>query len=457
MHTNEPTNPNPNPNDDLQGILDRFFARTASGITPGLGTVTRLLSRLGDPQHDIPAIHVAGTNGKGSTCAIIERLLREAGLRTGLNTSPHLVRFNERIRFNGKPIDDAQLAALAAELEALDPFDPVALADDGSNERADANRPCTFFELATALAYTAFAREPVDVSVIEVGLGGTHDATNVITPLLSVITPVSIDHTEFLGEDLAGIAAEKAGIIKPGRTVVTTHQDPIAADVIKTTTADQEAGPLHFAPEEVRIIDMPKPNGSMLQQLLFTDGFLTAPFHFPLRGAYQRQNLVTAAVAARLALKELDRPLSPESWATALAKVSWYGRFHRLHFGFGPPIFIDGAHNPAGASALLETLDQDFPDRPIAWIVGCLRDKKLHEILTIWSPRMETGNRVYAVPINHHRGMTSQELALALPNTEVLELPDALEAARSWAAENDAIVMIAGSLYLLGQVLRECR
>lgn len=402
--------------DGLEARLERFFARRAAGIKPGLGTIHRLLKALDHPERAAPVVHVAGTNGKGSTCAAIEAQLRRAGLKTGMFTSPHLVRFNERIRIDGQEISDASLAELAADLEEVDA------------RRNPDERPATFFELSTAMAYEAFRRAKVDVSVIEVGLGGRWDATNVITPVVSVITRIGYDHTDYLGDRLHDIANEKAGIIKREVPVVASPQDPEAAIVLESIAAARFSPLTWSQPEDV------------------PDKLREA---WPLPGAHQRENLATAIHAADLALASLGRSLSPSERQNALASVHWPARFQILQSS--PILILDAAHNPAGATALRQTLDALHAKRKVAWVMAFMADKDAPAMLAILRERMDAA---WLVPLDMRRAAEADQLQAWVPMATVCPLSEAMAASLAWAAEQDAIVCVAGSLYLAGEVLK---
>jgi len=409
---------------ELDAILQRFFARTAAGIVPGLDAIKRRLEKLDHPERAFKVVHVAGTNGKGSTAATIERLLREAGLRTGLFTSPHLVRFNERIRIDGEEIDDEQLAKLAFELEQID---------------ADcAGRPATFFELATAIGYTAFARADVDVAIIETGLGGRWDATNVIVPEVSVITRIGMDHTGFLGDTLTQIASEKAGIIKQGVPVVCSVQEPEALMVIEAVAASRFCE-LHLSgPDD-------------LDQLP-----AEAAESWPLRGAHQRENLASAVVATKVLLERLELELSSEQWQSGLAGVQWPARFQTLHDE--PLVVLDAAHNPNGARALRRTLDALHPDTPIAWVMAFMGDKDCSGMLKALGDRLfpkdHKQSAIWLVPLEMRRAANAETLKNLVPVAIVAPLEEAVADASAWALEHQGMVCIAGSLYLAGEVLK---
>ena len=409
--------------------LEAFFARRAAGIEPGLESIRALLELLGHPERKLRCVHVAGTNGKGSTAAMLERLFRQAGLRTGLYTSPHLVRFHERVRIDGVEIDDGALAARLDEVEAADARNPV--------------RPATFFEMSTAIAFQHFAVAGVDLAVIETGLGGRWDATNVIDPCCSVVTRVSRDHTGYLGEDLAGIAAEKAGILKPGRPGVSAPQEETVRRVLLDAAKEKEAA-LTFA-EEVASYGG---DGGTLEVF----GRRIESVELSLRGPHQAQNLITAAAAAHLVLADLDRGLDDAGWRAALADLCWPGRFQVVE---GDPVLVvDGAHNPAGAEALRRALAEEWPGRDVVWILGFLADKDVEAMLRAFGP---APGRVWFVPLPQRRSMTAEELGALMSGARVADLDRALTEAAACARGRDAVLCLSGSLYLVGEWMQKKR
>jgi len=284
------------------------------GFQPGLGTTRRLAALAGDPQERLRFIHVAGTNGKGSTCALLESVYRKAGLKVGLYTSPHLVRFGERIQVGRVPIADTDLARHVAELKAL----------------ADTMTP-TFFEFTTVLALRYLAEQHVDLVIWETGLGGRLDATNIVTPLASVVTNVAFDHQRVLGDTIAAIASEKAGIIKPGVPVVTAAEDPDALAII-----------VHKAKElDAPVITLGEPEIARFNA------------EIPLLGRHQRANAALAAATVRLLRFVL--PVDDTQLREGLAEVSWPGRLQVVRRG-AQTLVLDGAHNPAGIAALRTAL-----------------------------------------------------------------------------------------------------
>jgi dihydrofolate synthase/folylpolyglutamate synthase len=402
--------------------LDRLHSLYPKLIDLKLDRLLRLLADLGDPHLRLPpVIHVAGTNGKGSACAFIRAIAEAAGLRAHVYTSPHLVRFNERIRLAGALVTDEALAAALDEIEAV-----------------NAGNQITVFEAITAAAFLLFARAPAELSVLEVGLGGRFDATNVIAaPRVAAITAISLDHQDFLGDRLSLIAAEKAGIIKPGTTVVTGLQAPEAFAEIAKAAAAQGAALLA--------------RGRDWEIAETASGLRFGPTNLPkpaLLGAHQVDN----AGIAIAALRASGLSIPETAYAEGLRNAEWPARLQRLNgglLGLAPPgteIWLDGAHNPAGAMALAAQLDAWAG--PTTLLVGMKQSKDVVEFL---APLLKRAARVYAVaePGQH----------LALPVAKIIEAsggvaipgPDIAGALRQLS--HPGRVLICGSLYLAGEVL----
>ncbi|MEJ2501698.1 MAG: bifunctional folylpolyglutamate synthase/dihydrofolate synthase [Gemmatimonadota bacterium] len=335
-------------------LLDRLFPRLTGGIRWGLGRTRRMLAGAGDPHTAYPTVHVGGTNGKGSVAAIIESVLRHHGLRTGLYTSPHLVDFRERIRIDGSLIPETELLAAARSLwPAIEREAP------------------SFFEAATVIGFLAMARAGVDVAVVEVGMGGRLDSTNVVTPDATVITNVARDHAQYLGEDLESIAAEKAGIIKPGVPVVTGESDPSVLAVLERVAGERGA-PLEVVPPPVTELDA---RGTTVT-LDTVWGPLSV--RVPLTGRHQAQNL---AVAVRT-LERLPASRRPSRAAVVAgaAATHWPGRLQRERIE-GVTWLFDVAHNAAGVGSLRAALpDLHLPEPRVA-VVGVLGDKDWERML----------------------------------------------------------------------------
>lgn len=425
----------------LQSDLERLFTRTGHGIKFGLEPTAALLHRLGDPQTALAHVHVAGTNGKGSVCALIESVLRAAGHRTALYTSPHLVRFNERIRVKGQPIDDGALAAVFRDIEAA----------DRAQAATPGGRELTFFEFTTALAFEYFRRVGAQICVLETGMGGRLDATNVVTPLVAVITRIDLEHTAFLGKTLTEIAGEKAGIIKPGRPVVCGQMTEEARTVIRRVA--HERGARFIAVEEAVGVRRMAQTWDGQKVKIETANASYPPITVPLLGAHQLENIALAA-----ATLELLNDLSPFGWddkrlRTGLADVQWPGRCQVLERQ--PITLLDVAHNPNGATALAATLRELAGKTPVGLVCGMLGDKDAGGFFKALAPHVQ---KCWAVPLPSERNMPAAQLRAAIETAglkaDFQSLENALAAARAWAVQNQGLVCIAGSLVLAGEVLR---
>jgi dihydrofolate synthase/folylpolyglutamate synthase len=424
-----------------------LFALRRFGWRLGLQTVRHLLDLLGSPEATVPSVHIGGTNGKGSTAAMLSAILQAAGHRTGLYTSPHLLSFTERIRVNGAPIGEVEVARLTGELRDLCTahFAHVPI----PNPPSDRLPHPTFFELTTAMAFQHFAQQMVEMAVIEVGLGGRFDATNVITPQVAVVTNVSLEHQEYLGRTLPEIAREKAGIIKPGVPVVTAAQGE-ALEVIRQTAAER------CAP----LIRIPETYAATIRAAGF-DGLtfdLAGPtrryegLHVPLAGRHQVENAV-AAVAAAEVLNARGVPVGDEAIRRGLQATRWPGRLQIV--GERPRILLDGAHNPAGADALAAFLadHRSCLDRLIL-VFGVLRDKDWESMLALLGPLAH--QTILAHP-PADRGADPHDLVTAdryCAKVDIAADPgEGLARARAEARPEDTI-LVTGSLYMVAAALR---
>jgi dihydrofolate synthase / folylpolyglutamate synthase len=381
----------------------------------GLENVTEALKSLGDPQRAFPVVHVAGTNGKGSTCAMIDAAARMAGSKTGLYTSPHLVEPTERIQIGGKPISREQF------VEAFERVHQVGMRME--------THP-TYFETVTAMAFLAFRDANVDLAIVEVGLGGRLDATNVVDPRLTVITPVDFDHEAFLGSSLEQIAAEKAGILKRGAMTVVAPQRPEAHAVISARADELSLTPDYVREEECLNVRI-QPHGS---QFDFRGRHLTCP----LAGPHQVVNAATAAAA----LQHLD--ISP----AGIARARWPGRLEIV--AHDPEIILDGAHNPAGARALAAHIQRFYYGRTIWLIYGAMRDKSVQEITEVLFP---LATHVIVTSPKFARALRPEALAEASDHSSIQvaeDLSRAVEVVRAAARPSD-VVFVTGSLYLVGE------
>lgn len=406
----------------------------------GLGNITALASALGDPHLAAPCAHIAGTNGKGSTAAMLESILRAAGLRTGLYTSPHLERINERIRINGRDISDEDFAAVwtrvQASIESL-----MASGKLGAHP--------TFFECITAMAFLAFAEHGVEFAVYEVGMGGRLDATNIVRAEVAIITSIDFDHENFLGHSIQEIAGEKSGIIKPGAWVVSAAQRAEARAVIAQRS--QELGArLTEVDDAWRVEGVQSSNGRYRATVAPAAGERTLSIEPNLAGRFQIRNALTAAAAASL-LAERGFRLDENAIVRGIADARWLGRLERLREQ--PDVYLDGTHNPAGAREVREFWRENFADRRILLIYGAMRDKAVDEIAGSLFPLADT---VILTEPRQSRALSAAALAemvghLARRLAVAPDPAEALERALEMAAPEDA-VFATGSLYLVGDL-----
>ena len=390
-----------------------------------LDRIRALLAQIGNPQDRCRYIHVAGTNGKGSTCAMLASSLRVAGYRTGLYTSPHLVDPRERIQIDGEQISEAAW---------VEGFEQVHAASETLLAREEIDAHPSFFETVTAMAFCAFARAGAEVVVLEVGLGGRLDATNVIVPEVAVITPVDFDHEAFLGSAIESIAAEKAGILKAGRPAVFAAQRPEALGVLEHKALELAVPVTHSS--AWRIEDLVSDRFGSRFTLVADEEI---PVVCPLAGAHQVENARTAAAA--LAVFGVSAPAIREG----IARAVWPGRLERI--GFDPAFILDGAHNPAGARALAAYIKEFFADEPVRIVYGAMRDKAVEEVTnTLFSLAQE----VIVTAPDQPRALNPESLAEITehPNLKIAAtLPEAIDLARA----NPMTTFITGSLFLVGE------
>ncbi len=427
--------------------LDRRWPE--SRIEPSLTRIAALVDLLGSPQRSYPVLHIAGTNGKTSVARMLDALLSRTGLRVGRYTSPHLQRATERISLDGAPISPQRYADAYHDIE---PY--VALVDAGSPV------PMSKFEVLTGMAFAAFADAPVDAAVVEVGLGGSWDATNVADGVVAVVAPVAVDHVNYLGSDIAGIAAEKAGIIKPGSVAVLAQQPPEVARVLAARSVEVDAT---VAREglEFGVLQRDLAVGGQQLRLQGLGGVYDEVF-LPLYGAHQSRNAVLALAAAEAffgagAHRSLDIDVVRDAFAT----VTVPGRLERVRTA--PSVLLDGAHNPHGARALAAALRADFAFRRLVAVVGMMREKDAHGILAELEPVVD---EVVITTGSSRRAMDVDDLAAAARETfgesqvrVERRLTDAIQAAITSVEELDpssdrisgAGVVITGSVAMVGE------
>jgi dihydrofolate synthase/folylpolyglutamate synthase len=403
-----------------RNAIEYLYGLRLFGAKFGLENTLKLAALAGHPHERLRSIHVAGTNGKGSTCAMLEGIYRQAGLRVGLFTSPHLVHFSERIQVNRTPISEADVIRLVNEFRSL------------LGEFPTEAHP-TFFEVVLVMALHYFVEQKCELVILETGLGGRLDATNIVTPLASVITNVQFDHQRWLGHSIGAIAAEKAGIIKPGVPVITGASEPEALPVIQDT-----ARRLRCPLTQVTAEHTQHPPVSEME--------------LPLLGWHQKFN-AAVAVATVEALQE-QLPVSDAALRKGLASVHWPGRLQLVVRPSGQKLLLDGAHNPAGAATLCAALAEHFPHQKPALILGILDDKDWHLMCEILAP---AASRVVCVPLNSDHTMSPATLAAACRRVNPSAETDICDSVRqALQALSDApFVLIAVSLYLIGEALEE--
>jgi dihydrofolate synthase/folylpolyglutamate synthase len=405
-----------------------------------LENITVLSERLGRPDRAYPSAHIAGTNGKGSTAAFLESILRQAGFHTGLNTSPHLEKINERIRVDGKEISDSDFAEALTRIQAL--IEELLAAG-----RLRAHP--TYFECVTAMAFQYFAESRVDFGVFEVGLGGRLDATNILTPSISLISRIDFDHENFLGHSLREIASEKAGILKKGVTVVLAQQRSEVLEVI-LRRAKELGCPIVEPSLAYRVEHESLLNGCVRAQITEIGTGWTATLAPQLPGRFQLQNAMNAVAAARnLSVRGYRIP--QEAIEQGIASAVWLGRLEKLQSR--PDIYVDGAHNPGAARELAAFWEENFAGRKISLLYGALRDKAVDEIAGLLFP--QAAEVVFTEPRTSRAISASQlsEIAahLAAHSSVIADAEQAFDYLVSKARPEDA-VFVTGSLYLVGQL-----
>lgn len=388
------------------------------GAKLGLDNTFQLAARIGNPQQHLRFIHVAGTNGKGSVCAMLESIYRASGLKVGLFTSPHLVSFSERIQVNRQLIPAADVAHLVEEFQsALKEFPSEA-------------HP-TFFEVVTVMALKYFADQQCDLVIWETGMGGRLDATNIVTPLASVITTIDLDHEKWLGHSLSQIAAEKGGIIKPHTPVIVGEQKPEPIHVLQEIAARQGSPFIRTTPDDLKRTPLDS-------------------IQLPLLGDHQKQNAALALKVARVLSPQI--PVSDDDARSGLMTVTWPGRMQLVRPGPGRTLILDGAHNPVGAEILRAALQKHFSGMLVTLILGALQDKNWQMMCRTLAP---LAGRIRFVPVKSERSadpVALQNFAAQLnPYAEIRASSSVKEALD--ATLHDPLVVITGSLYLVGEAL----
>jgi len=415
---------------DYSRSLDYLYGLQKFGMVFGLAQVSKILEAIGNPHEEIQTIHIGGTNGKGSTAAMMASILQREGYRIGLYTSPHLIRFTERIKVNGVEIEEKEVAGLTAWMR----------------ERVEASGitdPFTFFDFTTAMALLYFSQRRVDLALLEVGLGGRLDSTNVIDPLFSIVTNIAKDHEEVLGRSLLKIAQEKAGIIKQGKPLITAATQPRVLELF-AKLCRKKGAPLYRVGKDFRC--EPAGDGDLhyegLRRKLWG-------VHLNLSGSHQFVNATTALGAMEI-LEDLGYPVSAEAMVEGLGEVQWPGRLEMI--STLPRVVLDGAHNPAGAGVLREALENEYSYDRLIFVMGIMKDKDIRSILQTLVP---LADHIILSRPHTERASSPAELVRTLgihgKKAEIIEtLPQAIEKGLSMTRKKD-LLCITGSLYTVGE------
>ncbi len=416
--------------DRYQETIRFLYSLERFGILLGLENITGLLAQMGDPQRTFPAVHVAGSNGKGSTCAFVYHILREAGVNVALYTSPHLNDFRERVRLNGELVSKAAIIDSAEKVSAV--YDP---------------KRTTFFEFTTAMAFDCIARMKPEIAIVEVGLGGRLDATNTVDSKVTVITDISREHEDYLGVGLASVAREKAGIIKPGIPLVTGASRKEARDVILRVASDASAPVGEFGKDFSGKRTGTRQFTYRSSDLVMEDLGLSMP------GSHQIKN-ASLAVAVIERLQEQGFPISNEAIRNGLMDTRFPGRFELLRTA--PDVIIDGAHTPEGMRLLRSTFKKVYPGKKPLMLLGALRDKNYDALTKIIVP---LAREVTCVAPQGERALNEEELrdlvnAYGVPADTAPSIREGFEKLLAKASQDD-VILAAGSLYMIGPV-RQC-
>ncbi len=426
---------------EYQNVLDYLYSFVDYSLTRNLqfsaekfdlSRMSELLNYLGDPHRKYPVIHVAGTKGKGSTAAMIAAVLQAAGYKTGFYISPHLEDFCERIQINRHNIPPSRLVEVVNQIKSA----------------VNKIERLTTFELTTAAGFLYFAEEKVDVAVVEVGLGGRLDATNLVDPLVSVITSISLDHTKVLGDTLEKIAKEKAGIIKAGRPVVSSPQKPEAMRAIEQIAAARNSQLIVSDREyQVEVLERSLAYQRLHIQPRKTSGQDALEVQLPLLGDHQIENALTALCALDQANQQ-GLTISRPSIQSGLSRVYWEGRFELLNLH--PPIVVDAAHNRYSALKLIQTVDQYFPNQPLILVFGASDDKDIAGMLAELLPRADEVIFTQSIHPRSYRADQLFELAseYSLPKWVIVPLEEAMEQAIHRIHSEDTLLLITGSIFV---------
>lgn len=406
---------------------EKWNVESDSSIKPGLESIQTALERLDDPHLKLRVVHVAGTNGKGSTIAFLEQIALLHGLSVGKFTSPCIVDVHDQIQVNGKPIQPYQMDRLFQQMK-----------------KAGLSGLLTDFELLTCAAFLHFANEPVDLVLLETGMGGLEDSTNVVNPLVSVITSIALEHTQFLGNTIEQIAHHKAGIIKYGKPAIIGRLPKEAYDVVEQKTSMEKA-PLYAYGEDFAV-----QQDEMGEVYICAEGNITiGGLSRKMRGNHQRENMALAITAFLETARNFPLEVNVDSIREAVRRTTLPGRFEQVF----PNVYFDGAHNPASIEKLVETIKQQFPDEAVRFVVGMARDKEIEKALRM----LETvSDEFYFTDFQNPRALKAKDLLLLSKagKKEILEHPVSfIKSAKSF----DGITVVTGSLYLLAEIRNQLK
>jgi dihydrofolate synthase / folylpolyglutamate synthase len=428
-------------------VLEELMKRVPENkIRPRLEPTKRAVELLGDPQRSYRVIHITGTNGKTSTTRFIERILREHGLRTGRFTSPHLLKFTERMAIDGEPVSDEVLYGVYVDIEPILELVDLELA-------AQSEAPLTFFEALSVLGFAVFADAPVDVLVLEVGMGGAWDSTNVADGDVAVFTPVGLDHMDRLGNTISEIAETKSGIIKQGALVVTSNQSAEAIQVLKRVSSEKAEGLFELGSD----FFVESHEATTTGQRVSVSGLAGkyGPYEAPVFGIHQSANLAVAIAAVEAFLGGGKVPIADDVLRSAVADLSSPGRLQLVRAE--PALLLDGAHNPAGAKTLAVSLKSEFSEKPLVGLLAVLSDK---DVAGVFGELAGCFERLVVTESTSNRSLeisALEAIADEQSGTSVEAVPgvrEALERARTIAREIDGMVVVTGSISLVGDVLQ---
>jgi dihydrofolate synthase/folylpolyglutamate synthase len=428
-------------------VLEELMKRVPENkIRPRLEPTRRAVELLGDPQRSYRVIHITGTNGKTSTTRFIERILREHGLRTGRFTSPHLLKFTERMAIDGEPVSDEVLYSVYVDIEPI-----LVMVDQELATQSEA--PLTFFEALSVLGFAVFADAPVDVLVLEVGMGGAWDSTNVADGDVAVFTPVGLDHMDRLGNTISEIAETKSGIIKQGALVVTSDQTPEALQVLQRVSSEKAEGLFQLGKD----FSVESHQATSTGQRVEVSGLAGkyGPYEAPVFGIHQSANLAVAIAAVEAFLGGGQVPIADDVLRSAVADLSSPGRLQLVRTE--PALLLDGAHNPAGAKTLAVSLKSEFSDKPLVGLVAVLSDK---DVAGVFGELAGCFEQLVVTESSSNRSLDIadlEKLAIEHSGTKTKAVSGvrvALERARMIALEIDGMVVVTGSISLVGDVLQ---